>query len=402
MHGWPLVAVLCACGRIGFGPSGGDDEPIEACDAAAPEVCNGFDDNCDLSIDEGCACTEQLIELGGDLARAPHVAWSGSGYGIVFDELSGGSAPGTYFSYIDADGARPRIKLPTANQPTAAGIAWTGQRFIVVWSDVVSTMTRLVFYAVRPDGSADDPPRVLAMPGYHVTFERSAEGFVVIHYATGRPTMLTVIDHRGTTLRETPITTATVAPRIAVTSDQIAWLGVADTLNPSQLYLQRYNIDGAELGAAVPIGMGGATSQGHDVAWTGSEYAIIWIERVGASEYMYQQIIDASGATATTAVALDTAGSNALGHGDLIWANNEFVASWESFSSVDSRFHTVVSWFDRAGVRRAPDRSWVGSGLEIVPHTRLAVASGRVGVAWTELWSSFDGTAYVRFAQTCY
>ena len=179
------------------------------CDPEPMEVCNGYDDDCDGSIDEGCVQRLATFGTSDDHLRIS-AGGSATGGGVVFD--AAGRAGGRDVVYVPLDHpAEPRIMTPYAEplghsddpsheQHGAIGgdlIAWvvidTGT--VVIYDRRLrSTVAEFGAELGRADEPAIDDDRVVFSVEDRVTHEAdiwqwtATGGFVMLTSADGRET----------------------------------------------------------------------------------------------------------------------------------------------------------------------------------------------------------------------
>lgn len=106
------------------------------------------------------------------------IAWNGGSYGVAWIDVRDGYSE-IYFALLDANGTKLQPGDVRLSYEGGFGfnpsVHWTGERFVVVWSDWPSTFdttggdTRIFARTISPDGSPD--PKVIevteGIPGNH-------------------------------------------------------------------------------------------------------------------------------------------------------------------------------------------------------------------------------------------
>jgi hypothetical protein len=141
------------------GPDCDDDDPLVF--PGAREICDGKDNDCDGSLDDGSLYTAPgaPVLLAPSVARSENgrLAFDGSSYGVVFTELSPEFRGAGHFQRIAPDGrvmAGP-VRISEINAESVSGsIAYSGTSFLTAWSDARQAGNYEV-YSTRFDGSAN-------------------------------------------------------------------------------------------------------------------------------------------------------------------------------------------------------------------------------------------------------
>lgn len=176
-------------------------------------------------------------------AIRPDVVHTGDGFGTVWADWPDGRDD-IYFARLDGEGmlvGEPRALTRGESAATYPAIAWTGEEFLVVWSDHVDG--RVVMQRVSPDGRRFEQD-------VRITGQGAQAGRVAIAW-TGRAAVVSWVDQRDFigSIRLTAVTPA------------------GERLLPEQRLGRR------ERPAALPT-----------MVWTGRDIGIAWVETFGLDE----------------------------------------------------------------------------------------------------------------------
>jgi len=332
----------------------------------AIEMCNGRDDDCDGVLDEGCdtACDSPekaavetnltpgavgalngrlawngngyglvwsdqrdgnaeiyfarfdaaMAKIGTDLrvtnasgtSDNPWIVWTGSAYGIAWEDLSDGY-PAIFFVRIDAAGS----KLGTERAVVAAEtgtvrtprLVWTGSEYGLFWNDNRSGNWQNDFRTIDEDGIALGTPRAINTAGYDSGPCQAAwngAGYVVTNNRLGDTEIYVVrLDAQGFTLgpeqRVTYLSGTSRSPSIVWHGTEYGLFWIDNHYGPHELFYARLSLDGTKLGGDIRLMAATGTLPLHSVAWTGSEYGLAWVDTKSGNSEVYFQRIDTNG-----------------------------------------------------------------------------------------------------------
>jgi hypothetical protein len=325
--------------------SGGDDCDDTRSDVytGAVEVCSdGVDQDCDTVTDESHArYLDVRITSTIHDQKDPALAWSGSEYGVGWEDNRDGNAE-IYFARIDAGGSvlgsEVRITNDT-NTSTMPSIAWTTSEFCLSWVDDRDGNAEI--YLARVDASGSKV---------------------------------------GSDVRVTSDSGVSTAPDIAYTGSELVVGWQEDRDGNDEIYLVRLQHDGTKIGSDVRVTSDTGASRNPDLVWTGTELVLGWQDDRDGNAEIYLARNQPDG----TKVGSDVRVTSATGASEkpsLAFTSTEIGAAWQ-----DSRDGNVEIYFARI----ATDGSKVGSDVrvsnDIFPSINASIAwSGSTfGLAWQD------------------
>jgi hypothetical protein len=239
----------------------------------------------------------------GPVEADPAIAWSGSGYGIVWSDEDFG-LPRILFAHVDAQGqlTTPATQVNTVDQDgTRPTIAWNGSEFIVAWSWYNSRLhTRRITSAGTKLGSET----CLNCAGPSGTGEISIAvahtDLVGYAYSDLHGSMMFVQTTKTLTPAGGPINFASL---MGTDQPSLVWDGSAwavtwfDRRQANEgIYFNRISTTPAELLADdVRINAVEPYSSSPSMAWTGSEYIVGWIGGPGPPWKILTRRVSATG-----------------------------------------------------------------------------------------------------------
>ena len=356
---WGLLALLAACGRIGFDASGTTDPTGDGGDPDGAPVVPG---------------TTIVLSPTGSCTR---IAWSGSHIGAIWREGTNFGASNLWFAEAGIDGmfTTPPMQIgDTLDNVECPAFAFNGEDYLVALSygplnkrDIdtfhisPAGVTTNRVNVVNDSGDSTDPviaigttvavlawldqtgsnyntkARVLALDGSGAQAVTTLSGIDSSNGAphiAARPAGFTItwlastprvrdIDASGTAISpETPMSFAAAGTLVQV------WTGSdlygAWTAN-DQLGTIRFAPNGTPTSTPVNVAISRAGSP--SIVWTGSEAAVLYLETSGAVQYHLARFKPTGEYVGETTVANATA---SFAPAQLLYANGKFIASFEA------------------------------------------------------------------------
>jgi hypothetical protein len=256
------IAILLAsagalgCGRLGFEVNGA----AAGCIGVSPEVCDGIDNDCDLVIDEGCACS--TLDYAGDgfstVTSFPGLASTGAGVAVLVE-----NAGEPTLVQIDGSVARPPVRLVLAYNTSVPGrgpLVWDGEAF----SAVITYGSGAYYARFAPDGAiAVEAAIVLGSNMPRGVWNGAEMGLVTLHPVAdvmGLHALATDGTILGTSLRQNEV----ITPQAVVWDGSrylLSWLGTGPAVRLAWVSRERVIVIGP-----VDIGTLPVTNDGTGVA----------------------------------------------------------------------------------------------------------------------------------------
>ncbi|MDI7266706.1 MAG: MopE-related protein [Myxococcota bacterium] len=342
------------------------------------ETCNGLDDDCDGVTDwaDRLGVDVQLTTAGGR-AQLPEIAWNGAGYGLVFYDGRSG-AWDLYFTRLSAIGAReiPDVQLTSTVEPSIEpAIVWTGTGYGIAWQEGAYGPAAEIYFARLNTAGAllSGPTRITTASGcsrrpsivwtgteYAILWNDDRDGNWEIYLArvssagakigadirvtndtarsycrggaltwTGTQfgvawtddrwgnleIMFARLDNTGTRigseLRVTADTNASNSPSIVWAGSSAFGLAWGDSFDgDSEVYFARIAADGTPIGSWRRISNAAGDSLDPRLAWGGRHFAVAWYDRRDGNLEIYGARISASGVRAGPEVRITTSAGN--------------------------------------------------------------------------------------------
>lgn len=230
--------------------------------------------------------------------------WVDTSYALAWQADVGGPNDEIFFARVAADGAAVTTDQQLTMAPGGSGfptLAWTGSRFGIAWNDDRDGDTEIYFAAVDATGqklTADQRVTMAAGHSFAPGLERAGDHFLVTWWDDRSGTSeiyLRALDDGGAPLGDELRLDPGQYGQVGIARWSGRELGLiwADFRNGIlEPYFTRTDDAGGKLGADQRVSTGGIDMEldGHDVAWTGSSFAIAWGDKRSGDVEIYAAI----------------------------------------------------------------------------------------------------------------
>jgi len=265
----------------------------------------------------------------------PSIAWSGSEFGLAWYDTRDGSEE-IYFARIDGASAKigADVRVTNASGVSAhPSLVWSGSEYGLAWDDQRDGNAEIYFVRMSAGGAASgaevrvtDATGVSSRPSLQWTGSRYCMAWGDERETTGR-IYFVCLDPSGVPVgAEAPVTGATGSaadPSLAWTGTGfgVAWADYRSINN--DIYFALLGPDGAMVGTEVRITTDDQTDVEPFIAWKGDEFGIVWTNWGGYSDCYYGRI-SASGVLEEADLAVPDGTASSSYNPTLAWSGEEF------------------------------------------------------------------------------
>jgi hypothetical protein len=401
---------------------------------------------------------ETGARLSGDIAltangvftNAPRLAWTGGEYGVAWEDHSGGNEQ-VYFMRLDLAGTPLTTGRRISTGPAASsypGLAWAGSVYGMVWQDLVqggyeARFTRIGCDCLDGDGDGytscadcdDANPQIFphaeevcdglnndclhpswpALAGTDEVEDRDGDGLTgcegdcdVLNPDT-YPDAVEVCDGRDNTC-DGVIDESLTCPLSCADADKelpevLVSGGAVNAGNPSlastgsgygvawndgpgglaEIFFSRLDENGAPLGEAVQVTYAGLAATEPRLVWTGADFGLVWLDARDRDNINYQEVyfgrVDADGNRLGEDIRVSTGGID-VDHPDLVWTGTEYGVVWTDDRGVYDEIY--LARFDATGQLIETEFPITSGGMHsVVPA--VAWTGTHYALAWQSL-----------------
>jgi len=392
--------------------------------AEVAEICDGLDNNCDGLIDNHGACggrCEAMRKIGSDmpvtstpgLSWEPAMVWTGSGYGVVWEDHRDGDAK-IYFARLSATGGKIGGDVRVSEGPgpsRSPRLAWNGAEYGVVWVDARSGIDNEVYFnRLDAAGTRLGADVRLTEPGFggtspDIAWNGSEYGVVWsdvdLYFARVDRTGLLI----GDAIRVTAPPGGGGRPSIVWTG---ADYGIVYTRSDSygafrEIRFARVDGSGHVLAVDMLVTSTPVENDGYgpfpaSLVWTGSEYGLVWRDlRISGNPELFFARLTATGAKIGDDVRITNDPAN-LRRPSLAWTGLEYAVAWPD--ARDGNFEIYLARLDATGAKAGPDiRLTEDPGFS--DHPALAWTGAEFGTAWRDSRTDDNEIFFARMTCNC-
>ena len=291
------------------------------------EVCDGVDNDCNGIVDDGAAFVPadvDAIRISGDVAPAGPggLGWSGdpdAGYlGAYTATVSGKTRVYTQRIAVTGDPIEAPEQLTFVNADAQGGfVAWTGDRYGVVWSDRRYNDYEVFFNITDAYGVKLIPDvRVSNAYGFSVYARTVFDGtaFLTV-WQDDLVGVFSIYGQRialdGTLVGENVLVAAdggypAEAPSIAVGDHNVGLIWTSGGSFKHEIRFRTIDSELSPLGDPVTLTDPGGAGVYPEVVWNQSAYVAVWYDTDGPPYTIYGAVIDEAGVVQTPATPLAT------------------------------------------------------------------------------------------------
>ena len=329
----------------------------------AAEVCDGYDNDCSGFIDDDPSCSGECsipnlaglsIPVLGAAGASPSMVWTGDGWAVANSVYAGVENVKLAWRRLDSSGqpvGDPRSITSVGDSQTA--LAWSGAGYALAWTDhrgltrdvwfvTLDTVGRTTSEPVRLNegGFALSPVVVWDGTAYLVAWIRYVGATGIVEEAKFAPDGTQILG---------PTLVIEVSHSESVSGIDLAWngggygLAWTDWAGSGSLWIAFIDREGLLLSAS-SMPTGGAWLNSARIAWTGSDYRVLWSQYDSGSWSLRLASLDAAGTCIDCSTEV-TRNPNYLFPSGLAWTGHELGIAWGDhrlkFARVDGSDHII-------------------------------------------------------------
>jgi hypothetical protein len=285
-------------------------------------------------------------------SEQPSLVFAGSGYGMAWTDLSFVRS-GVFFQRLDTAGTTlgTRVRMSDVTEPASfVSLVWTGSEYAAAWTGDQSGWREVMFGRVDAAGGLlGSQVRVTTDPdlAYGPSLAWSGSGHGVLWQTSFHDITFARLTDTGTKLgSDVTVATGTTylhEPALAWTGSEYGAAWAAHLGLSGGTYFVRIDASGALVGSPDRISGADASSSDPSIEWTGSEFAIAWSDYRSSSNDVYLVRVSASGTTLGSEVEVSST-SFSCRDPVVAWTGSEYGVIWQ-----DQRHGLPEIYFNRVG-----------------------------------------------------
>ena len=396
------------------------DLPIR--DGAADAVEEGAADGGDVAVDDGvdaadsgpeipmdgCALTGSSVRLSGatSYSRWPAVAYTGSEYGVAWEDEPLEEAE-IYFCRVSADGSMIGSSIRVSEgyeRPDMANdmlgeVVFTGSLYGIIWADERSGNIEIYYAGVSEDGvklgtdtritdspsEKRDPSAAFAGSEIGIFWADMRDDNLEIYFTNIMPDGTRL----GSDVRITFDPSWSDGPSIVFAQNAyaIAWRDARG--DGSGLYFARISRDGTKLVDDTSVTSESASYAYPSIAYSGSEYAVVWCDSRHETSEIYFARISSGGTNLGGDVRLTNA-PELSSKPFIVHAEDYYAVAWMDArnSGADTLYELYFTRVSHDGVKSDSDIR-LTSRTESSYSPLIVFAESGYGLVWEEVHGDF-------------
>jgi len=412
----------------GFAVENGCGTPQDCNDASAsthpgaPEVCDGYDQDCNRLIDDTVICRttcDSPEKVDGDIrissdpypSQEPVATWTGSEYGVAWYTQSAGNLR---FRRLSNEGLPLGTDTEVSNTTGAAYLptmAWNGSEHGIAWQDTRDGNWEIYFRRLNATGSPlSDETRVTTDPApsvqpsiawsgsdYGLAWTDVRDGNYEIYFARLVPSALDAMSN----VRVSVDPSVSQSPVVVWSGAEFGLAWVDDRDGNNEIYFARIDATGSKIGSDIRLTYDSGSVQCPSLAWSGTEYGMSWIDRRSGYDEIYFARIDPEG----NRLSGDLPVTGLSGQGgvqcpaSLVATGSEYAVSWSDTRDGVS-LEIYFARLDNSGARIGSDHR-VSNNVTGSYSPDLVWSGEEMAVAWNDLNPSPGEVFFARIGCNC-
>jgi hypothetical protein len=389
------------CGPTCEWPVSCEPDPVEICDNGEDDDCDGY---VVRVIGQPLTADVRITSRTGT-STVPSVVWTGTEYAVAWADDRGVGNWDIYFARLAGDGEMvgTEVRVTTdAGASTFPSLVWTGTGFGVAWQDSRDGNDNIYFARLDEEGAKiGTDQRILATPGgsavpslvwtgsvFGVAWQEYIDGNWEIYFAR-----LNVVGVRiGSEMRITASPRDSDNPSLVWTGEVygVAWQDYRDS--NWEIYFSRINAEGFEMSTDVRVTDASLESVFPTLVWNGREYGLAWQDsRVGNQEIYFTRLTSVGVKLGSDVRVTAAAGGSASP--SLAWTGSEYGVVWQDYR--DSNWEIYFTRLTATGEEVGTDVR-ITAALQASNSPSLVWTSDGYGVAWVD---NRDGNDEIYFSR---
>ena len=332
------------------------DDDNDAVNPGAIEQCNLVDDDCDGDIYDDMIIPGSAIRVSEDAVEyATHsMAFSGSEYGIIWANASDTPDPdwGMFFARFSTDGVKiGETRRMVDRSPVYPVIVHTGSEYGVAWCDYRDLDWEIYFTRISNDGvkegadvrvtessgESDYPSIAFSGSEFGITWEDDRDEYTGVYFAR--------VSEEGEKVGEDVLLSeSTEHSRLPALVFSVSEYGISYLVRDDEgmygVYFMRVSQEGAMMDDPTLVStlVDRFQPPQTSIAWSGSEFGIIWNDERDLDRDIYFARVSSEGAKIGDDVNITQTHHNCF-DSVVTWAGDVFAASWEEYLEEKYEIH---------------------------------------------------------------